>query len=356
MISCSHHQRNPKTLTALPSEGGERELNQRLGKCEGRSAHMKKVVTRFRPRDAERRPIVSKRAGWSPPRCLGSDSRYRSVAPPRPLDRLGGRISAEGNAQNAAGAVKLPPLARYFPSQDLVAYVEFDGLEGHREGWQKTAAYRLLSETTTGEMYRAALSRIFAALLREQASASIDFNGRELTDLVLHLFRRGFAVGINRAGGTGPPRCFGIVIRDGAKGEIRPLVERMLRADAGPRSKVQDLQKAGGRTIHQLGDSGGRSVQWWCEGDDLVVCVVSAEGTLAVIDALDGRVPSAVAHAARQALFRAAMRRGSSRWSWLSSTWRRCRLCPRKRSAWGSTASSDSSIAGVFTAMRFSRS
>ena len=82
----------------------------------------------------------------------------------------------------------------------------------------------VLTETTTGEMYRAAIPRVFAALLREQAELSIEFNGRELTDLVLHLFRRGFAVGINRAGGTGPPRCFGIVIRDGAKGEIRRVI------------------------------------------------------------------------------------------------------------------------------------
>ena len=34
-----------------------------------------------------------------------------------------------------AGAV---PLARYFPRQDLVVYVEFDGLDAHRDAWRKS--------------------------------------------------------------------------------------------------------------------------------------------------------------------------------------------------------------------------
>ncbi len=263
---------------------------------------MSNVVSQYTLRDAEVRFVMGDGVGWSPPRCPGGESRWRFIALLALAISLGVGYPRGANAQNAAGVVKLPPLARYFPSQDLVAYVEFDGLEGHREGWQKTAAYRLLNETTTGEMYRAALPRIFAALLREHADVSSNFDGRELTELVWHLFLRGFAVGINRAGGTGPPRCFGMVIRDGAKGEIRALVERMLRADAGPRSKVQGLQKPGGRTVHQVGARGGRNVEWWFEGDDLVLCLVSPEGSPAMIDAIEGRVPSAVAHPARQAL------------------------------------------------------
>ena len=103
---------------------------------------MKSVFARYRPRDVERRFIMSKGAGWSLPRWPGCETRYRCIALLTLLICLGAGFPREGNAQNAAGAVKLPPLARYFPGQDLVAYVEFDGLEGHREGWQKTAAYR----------------------------------------------------------------------------------------------------------------------------------------------------------------------------------------------------------------------
>ena len=44
------------------------------------------------------------------------------------------------------------PLAGYFPREDLVVFAEFDGLDAHAEAWKKTAAYRLLNETSTGAM------------------------------------------------------------------------------------------------------------------------------------------------------------------------------------------------------------
>ncbi len=169
-------------------------------------------------------------------------------------------VPPAADAQELAHGGKLPPLARYFPSKDLVAYVEFDGLDGHGASWQKTAAYRLLNETTTGAMYRAALPRIFTKLLGDPAVGSnninIDINGRDLTDLMLYLFRRGFAVGINRAGGTDPPSCFAIVARGAGKGDVQPLFERVLRADATRHSGVKDVARPGGRTVHQLGAGG----------------------------------------------------------------------------------------------------
>ena len=107
------------------------------------------------------------------------------------------------------------PLARYFPSQDLVVYVEFDGLERHREAWKKTALFRVLNETTTGAMYEAMVPRVLDLIVPE--SSGVRVSGKELSEFALHLARSGFAVGINRAGGAGPPRCFGLVIRGGAK-------------------------------------------------------------------------------------------------------------------------------------------
>ena len=204
------------------------------------------------------------------------------------------------SAQKPALEQKLPPLARYFPAQDLVVYLEFDGLESHQRSWQKAAAYRLLNETTTGAMYLAALPRLFTLLMREQTD--IPLTGRELTELALHLFRSGFAVGINRAGGTGPPRSFAVVIRGAAKGEIHQVLDRVLRAGATRRPGVADVQKPGGRTVHQQGAGSAQALAWWAEGDDLVISLVSSQSTDAVIDALDGRVKNAVAHPTRQAL------------------------------------------------------
>jgi type II secretory pathway pseudopilin PulG len=213
-------------------------------------------------------------------------------------------LSAAQNlrAQEPARIASHPSLARYFPSQDLVVYVEFDGLDGHSEAWKKTAAYRLFTETTTGAMYEAALPRLFGLFLARQNAVQI--NGRELTKLLSQLFRSGFAVGINRAGGTGPPRSFGLVIRGGAKGDTPKIVERLLRAGMPIRLAVQDIQKPGGRTVHELGTSPDRSVAWWTEQDDLVVSLISPTGRDAIIDALEGRATNAIAHPNRQALLR----------------------------------------------------
>ncbi len=205
-------------------------------------------------------------------------------------------------AQQAERTGNLPPLARYFPGQDLVVYVEFDGLDGHNGSWQKTAAYRVLNDTTTGAMYRAALPRIFEVLLSEEPAFPL--NGSELTDLVLHLFRSGFAVGINRPGNTGSPRSLALAVRGAGKGETHQLLDRVLRAGATPRSGVRDLPKRGGRTVHQLGGARGRALAWWTEGDDLIISMVSPEGDDVLIDVIEGRLPNAVAHATRAALLR----------------------------------------------------
>src|SRR5262245_18819663 len=49
----------------------------------------------------------------------------------------------------AAGAQEA---ARAIPADGLAVYVEFDGLDAHAEAWKKTAAYRMLTETTAGAM------------------------------------------------------------------------------------------------------------------------------------------------------------------------------------------------------------
>jgi prepilin-type processing-associated H-X9-DG protein len=207
---------------------------------------------------------------------------------------------ASASEPQAPAAASQRSLARYFSSQDLVAYVEFDGLDHHAAAWKKTAAARLLNETTTGAMYEAMLPRVLDATLSKQSDASL--TGKELTLIFEHLAKSGFAIGINRAGGAEPPRCFGLVFRGGARGDFQKLADRILRAGAGPRAAVRDVKKTGGRTIHELGRSPAGTIAWWTEGDDLVVSLVAENGALVMIDALDGRAPNAIAHRNRQAL------------------------------------------------------
>jgi prepilin-type processing-associated H-X9-DG protein len=225
------------------------------------------------------------------------------------LASAAGLIAARpAGAQEAPRAPSQHSLARYFSSQDLVVYVEFDGLDRHDAAWKKTAASRLLNETTTGAMYEAMLPRVFESLLSKQPDSSI--NGKELTAVLGHLAKSGFAAGINRAGGAGAPRCICLVIRDGAKGDFQKLADRVLRAGAGPRSPVRDIQKSGGRSIHQLARSATGTTAWWSEGADLVVSLVAENGADAIIEALDGRAANAIAHPNRQALLQSEDARG----------------------------------------------
>jgi Protein of unknown function (DUF1559) len=225
------------------------------------------------------------------------------------LASAAGLIAARmAGAQEATRAPSQTSLARYFSSQDLVAYIEFDGLDRHDAAWRKTAASRLLNETTTGAMYEAMLPRAFDSLLSKQSDVSL--NGKELTAVLRHVAKSGFAVGINRTGGTGAPRCFCLVMRGGAKGDFQKLAERVLRGGAGPRAPVRDIQKSGGRTIHQLARSPAGTIAWWSEGDDLVVSLVAENGADVIIEALDGRAANAIAHPNRRALLQSEDMRG----------------------------------------------
>ena len=234
--------------------------------------------------------------------------RTRLVAPSHPTLRviaLAGAVIAtfaagSAMAQPASKMGTPPPLARFFPRQDLVVYAEFDGLDAHRDAWKQTAAYRLLNETTTGAMLEQSFARLLDELILKNAGGLL--RGRELVGLGEHLLRAGFAVGINRAGGVGPPRSFGLVIRGGAKGQTRALLDRLLRESEGPRLKIKRVQKPGGRTVEVVSDAPRTSLAWWAEGDDLAVSIISPSGVDAMIASLEGHEPSAVEHPTRKEL------------------------------------------------------
>ncbi len=209
-------------------------------------------------------------------------------------------LVAAAAAQGPSKPAGPPPLARFFPRQDLVIYAEFEGLDAHRDDWKKTATYRVLNETTTGAMLEQTLARFLDETVL--SVVGVPARGRELVGLGEHLLRSGFALGINRAGGVGLPRCFGIVIRGAAAGQPRAVLDRFLRAGEGPRNPLKRVEKPGGRTIQMLGASPRVALSWWAEGDDLVISVVSPSGADAMLAALDGREPSAVEHPTRLAL------------------------------------------------------
>jgi hypothetical protein len=206
--------------------------------------------------------------------------------------------------QEALKASRPASLARYFPRQDLVAYAEFDGVDSHRAAWEKTAAYRLLTETTTGAMLEQSAARLLD--LVQSGRAGIVVGGRDQVALGKHLLQFGCAVGVNRAGGAGPPRCLAVVIRGAASGKARSIVDRLLRLGEHPRAQVKTVEKPGGRKVQVLSDPRRGGTAWWTEGDDLVVSLLAPTGVDAIIAALDGREPSAMEHPTRAALARSA--------------------------------------------------
>ena len=58
------------------------------------------------------------------------------------------------------------PLARFVPKENLVAYFEFSGLDSHEAAWKNTASYKMLTDTTLGEM----LGMVVGAVAREDLS------------------------------------------------------------------------------------------------------------------------------------------------------------------------------------------
>ena len=82
-----------------------------------------------------------------------SAPRQRPPLPRRPV------AQALGNRRRS--------LARYVPKDNLIFYIEFDGLDAHAEAWQKTAAYKMLNNTPLGVM----LEEVAAQLLEKPSPA-----------------------------------------------------------------------------------------------------------------------------------------------------------------------------------------
>ena len=62
------------------------------------------------------------------------------------------KVPAAGGSLARPAASGPTPLARYFPKENLIFYFEFSGLDAHASTWNKTAAYKMLTETPLGEM------------------------------------------------------------------------------------------------------------------------------------------------------------------------------------------------------------
>jgi prepilin-type processing-associated H-X9-DG protein len=199
-----------------------------------------------------------------------------------------------------APAKRPASLARYFPRQDLVVYAEFEGLDAHQDLWRKTAAYRLLNETTTGAMLQDLIVPLIDRAMDSAPRPAL--TGREWLAAVQDVARSGVAFAIVRAPEEPRPRCIGVVVRNARRERVRAALGRLLDADRGPGRDTQRVEKPGGRNVTLVGDERSSGLAWWFEGEDLAVCIGPRQGVDVMIDSLDSATPNATSHPIRTAL------------------------------------------------------
>ena len=181
------------------------------------------------------------------------------------------------DSSQAAPAVATP-LAKYFPRDGLIMYADFSGLDAHADAWTKTAAYKILTETPTGEMLEAVGSQLLDKGLSFLPGHKL--SGADLMALMEHAVKHGFAMGIVRdpsAAPGSPGFASGtIVIRGAAGKEARGLWSRAMGALMTGGKPQLDSRK--GRTlvvVPQLRPGGAEVKEqgkcWWAEKEDLVL-------------------------------------------------------------------------------------
>ncbi|MDR3637245.1 MAG: hypothetical protein P4L84_25800, partial [Isosphaeraceae bacterium] len=154
-------------------------------------------------------------------------------------------FSASTPAQETAADAA--PLARYIPGDDLVAYAEFAGLDAHAEAWKKTAAYKMLNETTLGAMLEDVGTQLVDQTLAKAPGRKL--TGGEVVTLVKRALHSGFAFGMNVKKGEEQPSSVVLVLRGAARKDIRAPVSKTLLSFGGKSGKPKLAGKAGDRQV-----------------------------------------------------------------------------------------------------------
>ena len=135
-----------------------------------------------------------------------------------------------GTGQEKRPVAKSRPAAapaRHVPRKDLLAYLEFDGLDAHADAWRASAAYKLLSDTKLGPLLEdLALQGI--ELIQESNPPERRVGGGEVVGFLKHIAHHGFAVGVTRKGREDVR--FVAVLRHGDRPEFKRLLDTVAAA------------------------------------------------------------------------------------------------------------------------------
>jgi prepilin-type processing-associated H-X9-DG protein len=189
--------------------------------------------------------------------------------------------------------------ARHVSRQNLLAYLEFDGLDAHADAWRTSAAYKLLRDTKLGSVLEdLALQGI--ELIQESTTPERRVGGAEVVGLLKHIAHHGFAVGATRKGRE--DARFVAVLRHGDRPEFKRLLETLgaaLKHEEVDKKPDDPANGASGRALNRLGASG----IWLVEKGDLILA--SATSVDEILAVQSGGGSSALDHPIRLRLLEA---------------------------------------------------
>jgi hypothetical protein len=217
---------------------------------------------------------------------------------------VAGSPIARAQTTAAARPVKVEPpdtspLSRFVPKENLVTYLEFAGLDSHEAAWKNTASYKILNDTTFGEVLGAVSEQLLEKVLSFVPGHRL--SGSEIVGLVKHSTRSGWVLAFH----ADPKARGGIrgtfVLRGGASKENRAVTSRLMGWFMGA-SKPR-VEKKEGRQLIVVPPADAKTPAtdpaawvWWAEKNDLVVGFMDPSSADSVIAALDGKTPSATDH------------------------------------------------------------
>lgn len=193
--------------------------------------------------------------------------------------------------------------ARYIPADGLVAYLEYDGLNAHRNAWAQTAAHAVLTQTTTGAMLRSLITQVAGAMLSESDAEAVTAD--QLGAVFDHVVGNGLAVSIHLVPGEQPTsRSYTIVIPGAGDTRVRDTLERVLRTQIDAEATTQILTRPDGRRLIVVrAEEPQPSWTFWFEKNDLIVSIGQAEqGADRIVATLANPESSLEAHPVRREL------------------------------------------------------
>jgi hypothetical protein len=201
----------------------------------------------------------------------------------------------------SAPAPDMRPLARYAPGERLHLYAEIIGLDAHAEAWKKTAASKMLNETTLGAMLEDLAAQLAERLLSKNPNPS-RLTGGDLVTIAKHVARHGALFALYGNDKNPDDGNVVVVFRSGATKEMRAAFARFLFSFAKSEGRARQIVQRDRTLVVMPGAVQKESWVWWTEQEDLVLILKKSPSVDIVLDVLDGRRPSAVEHPIRAKL------------------------------------------------------